>query len=105
MRSQSDLLLKAAALALVSLTGACSDNLARRDTIAYSAGNSLAANAAIQTIDPWPRRSYLRGQPTDGVKARQAAQRYLTPDSGGIVAVPIAPTGGGASTNGGPTVP
>jgi hypothetical protein len=93
LTSRSDALLKASALVLVMSCGACSDILARRDTIAYSAGNSIAANRAIQTIDPYPRRSFVRGQHTDGVKAQQAAHRYLSPEgSGPVSAAPsIAP--------------
>lgn len=99
MSFRSDLLLKAAAVTLVAACGACSDNLARRDTIAFSAGNASAANRAIQVIDPYPRRSFLRGQQTDGAKARQAVQRYLTPDATNVTAAPsIAPQGGGATT-------
>src|SRR6476469_3979286 len=90
---RSDLILRVAALSLVAACGACSDNLARRDTIALSAGNALAANRAIQTIDPYPRRSFVRGQQTDGVKAQQAVRRYLAPDSGSIVMPSVAPGG------------
>lgn len=93
MSLRSDLLLKAAALSLVTACGACADNLARRDTIAYSAGNAIAANRAIQTIDPYPRRAFLRGQQTDGVKAQQAVRRYLAPDLGAAGPAPnLAPT-------------
>jgi len=93
-------MLKSAALVLVMACGACSDNLARRDTIAFSAGNSLAANRAIQVIDPYPRSSFIRGQQTDGVKAQQAARRYLTPDTGAVIAPPsLAPQGAGASAS------
>lgn len=102
MSSRNDLLLKVAALALVGACGACSDNLARRDTIAYSAGNAMAANRAIQTIDPYPRRSFERGQQTDGVKAQQAVRRYLAPDAAAPVAPPptIAPAGASAPVSG-----
>lgn len=86
--SRSDALLKISALALAVACGACSDNLARRDTIAYSAGNAMAANRAIQIIDPYPRRSFARGQQTDGLKAQQAARRYLSPEGAGLVVAP-----------------
>jgi hypothetical protein len=71
--------------------GGCSDILARRDTIAYSAGNSIAANRAIQIIDPYPRRSFVRGQQTDGVKAQQAVRRYLSPEGSGPIIPPTSP--------------
>src|SRR5947209_20236202 len=97
LSSRSDALLRASALMLLLACGACSDNLARRDTIAYSAGNAIAANRAIQIIDPYPRRSFVRGQVTDGVKAQQGARRYLSPDSAAPVTAPlsIAPAASG----------
>jgi hypothetical protein len=99
LSSRSDALLKASAIVLVMSCGACSDILARRDTIAYSAGNSIAANKAIQIIDPYPRRSFVRGHQTDGVKAQQAVRRYLSPEGGGPVGAPasIAPASQGAA--------
>jgi hypothetical protein len=101
LSSRSDLALKAAALALVMACGACSDNLARRDTIAFSAGNAMAANRAIMIIDPYPRRSFIRGQQTDGLKAQQGARKYLAPDSAGPVIVsPVPAAQGGAPTAG-----
>lgn len=91
LSSRSDALLKASAIVLVMACGACSDILARRDTIAYSAGNSIAANRAIQIIDPYPRRSFVRGQQTDGVKAQQAQRRYLSPEGSGPIIPPTSP--------------
>ncbi len=44
-----------AALALVlaaTLTGCAYDYAQRTDTVAFSAGNAVKANTAIQTIDP-----------------------------------------------------
>lgn len=99
LSSRSDAVLKASTLALLLTCGACSDNLARRDTIAFSAGNAIAANRAIQIIDPYPRRSFLRGQETDGVKASLAARRYLSPDASSPVTAPpsLAPAPSGTS--------
>ena len=91
---------KAAALALVVSCGGCSDVLARRDTIAYSAGNAIAANRAIQIIDPYPRRSFLRAQQTDGLKAQQSVKRYLAPDAALSAPASIAPPSAGASASG-----
>ncbi len=77
---------------LIALAG-CADPLARRDTIAFSSGNAVAANRAIQTIDPWPRQSYMRGQEWHGDKAARAIHRYRT----GEVPTPliVAPGNGG----------
>ncbi len=74
------------ALALLLTTGGCAENFARRDTISYASGDATAANRAIQIIEPWPRRSFPRGQATDGEKAAQAVRRYRAPEI-----APIAP--------------
>jgi hypothetical protein len=103
LSSRSDALLKASALALLLACGSCSDNLSRREHIAYSAGNSLAANRVIQTIDPYPRRSFVRGQSTDGVKAGLGARRYLAPDQTLTAPATLAPATAGAGASSAPT--
>lgn len=64
---------------LIALAG-CADPWARRDTIAFSSGNAVAANRAMQTIEPWPRQSYARGQEWHGDKAAIAIRRYRAGD-------------------------
>lgn len=100
----SNPLLRALSLTLTMACGACSDNLARRDTIAFSAGNAIAANRTIQIIDPYPRRSFQRGQQTDGVKAQQAVRRYLSPEAAGpvLAPAPLGPASQGAAPIGSP---
>jgi hypothetical protein len=44
-----------AAALLAAATAGCSGYLDHNDTISASAGDAMDANAAIQTIDPWPR--------------------------------------------------
>lgn len=41
-------------LACVAAVSGCADYLNRRDSITLGAGNSIEANTAIQTIDPFP---------------------------------------------------
>src|SRR5258708_19238597 len=44
-----------AALAATTMLGACTDMyLDHRETVSFEAGNAMAANKALQTIDPWP---------------------------------------------------
>ena len=81
-----------AGASLIALAG-CADPLARRETIAFSSGNAVAANRAIQTIDPWPRQSYARGQEWHGDKAAITIRRYRTGDI--PTPVIIAPGNGG----------
>jgi hypothetical protein len=66
-------------LAFGTLLGACSDiYYDRRDTIALSAGDAMAANAAVQTVDPWPPESNDRNIRYNGDKMQVAAARYRT---------------------------
>jgi hypothetical protein len=66
-------------LALGALCGACSDlYLDRRDTIALSAGDAIAADKAVQTIDPWPPGSGSRKIAFNGQRMEAAAVRYRT---------------------------
>ena len=69
----------AAAVAFGALLAGCSDlYYARRDTIALSAGDAIAANAAEQTIDPWPRSSGNTNIAFNGQKMQSAVERYRT---------------------------
>jgi hypothetical protein len=54
------------ALALVASLTACSGYLDHNDTVSAAAGDAVAANAAIQTVDPWPRASERTVIMTDG---------------------------------------
>jgi len=67
----------AAAVTLGAVLGGCSDlYYDRRDTIALSAGDAIAANAAEQTVDPWPPHSGDTNIPTSGQKMATAIERY-----------------------------
>jgi hypothetical protein len=68
-----------AAAALGTMLGACSDDYsARRDTIAPWAGDAIAANAAQQTVDPWPRQSGDTQLAANGQRVQAAFERYRT---------------------------
>jgi hypothetical protein len=68
--------LSAAAVAL--LATACQDYAARRDTIAFHAGEAAAYNKAIHTIDPWPAAAARTDLDFDGERAVKAITRYET---------------------------
>lgn len=71
--------LSVVALAATTLLGACTDMyLDRRDTVTFAAGDAVAVNKAIQTIDPWPRYAGNTNIPADGERAAAAAERYRT---------------------------
>jgi hypothetical protein len=72
----------AAALAVGALgtaIGGCSQiYLDRRDTLALSAGDAIAANQAVQVIDPWPPHSGNTNIVFNGQRMQAAAERYRT---------------------------
>ena len=78
--SKTVVLRSAGAIVLVAVTLAgCTDlYLARRDTIAIGAGDAVASNRALQTIDPWPAAAADRSYVYNGDKMRGAAERYRT---------------------------
>jgi len=71
--------------AIALLVAACQDYAARRDTIAFHAGEAAAYNKAVHTIDPWPAASARTDLDFDGGRAVRAIERY---ESGGAVAAP-----------------
>ena len=60
--------------------GGCSADLYfdRRDTVAFHAGDAVAANKVMQTIDPWPRVAANRNIAYNGQRMGAAAERYRT---------------------------
>lgn len=71
----------AAAIAACALLGACSEASLytdRRDSIALSAGDAIAADQVTQMVDPWPRASGNRNIDFNGQKMQSAVQRYRT---------------------------
>jgi hypothetical protein len=50
----------------------------RRDAVALSAGDAIAANEAMQTIDPWPARSSNSNLAFNGQRMQSATERYRT---------------------------
>jgi len=68
--------------ALILSTGlltACRDTnqyLGRRDTIKLGAGDAMAHNRAVHTIDPWPAHSKDTDIPMDGKRAMVGIKRY-----------------------------
>ena len=72
----------AAVLAVGALgwtVGGCSQiYLDRRDSLALSAGDAIAANQAVQVIDPWPPRSGNTNVVFNGQRMQAAAERYRT---------------------------
>lgn len=79
----------AAAVTLCVTLAGCSDiYLDRRDTVALTANDAVAANAALQTADPWPRNSGNTTIAFNGQKMQSAVERYRT----NRVVQPVKPT-------------
>ena len=67
----------APALLIAALLGACSDiYYDRREGVSFQAGNAVASNAAVETIDPWPAVAADRHIPANGQRMQAAAERY-----------------------------
>lgn len=63
--------------------GACSSDQiheyrAHTDKVTSGAGNAKASNAALHTIDPWPRESQNTQIDVDGKRVQGAIRRYET---------------------------
>jgi hypothetical protein len=83
----------AAVIGLGAIVGGCSDiYYDRRETVLFGADNAVAANNAVQTVDPWPPGSANRNASTNGQVVAAAIERYRT----GRVFIPI---GNGTSSS------
>ena len=49
---------------------------AHRDTITLGAGDAIATNAAVHTVDPWPPHAKNTDIDLEGERARVAVERY-----------------------------
>jgi hypothetical protein len=61
--------------------GACTSDyrqeyLAHTDRVTSGAGNAMAANRAVHTIDPWPYHSQNTHIDIDGKRIQGGARRY-----------------------------
>ena len=75
----SNLIRVSTLLAISVIVSSCNQAISRRDSISPNFGNAIAANMALQTIDPWPRNVENTHIHTDGTKAANAIELYQTP--------------------------
>jgi hypothetical protein len=67
------------ALACGFVLAGCSDlYFDRRETVSFGAGDAVANDAALQTIDPWPPASASRDVRSNGPRMAGAIERYRT---------------------------
>jgi hypothetical protein len=69
----------ALAAALACTAAACTEYVERRETIAAHAGNAVAWNRAVHTIDPWPAEAARTDIPVSGRRVVDAIERYEAP--------------------------
>jgi hypothetical protein len=73
-------LLSSVTLIFSLLSGCSSDQLyeyrAHTDTVTEGAGNAVAVNRAVQTVDSWPTYSQKTEVDMDGKRALAAVRRY-----------------------------
>jgi hypothetical protein len=99
-----------AALTCGSALAGCSDlYFDRRETVSFGAGDAVATNATLQTVDPWPAGSANRDFKTNGPRMAGAIERYRTgkiiqpqglgTSSAGYAGAPITGQGGAPTTS------
>lgn len=76
-----ELVMAAAIILAMVMIGGCAERkynryLHARDTITLSAGDAVAHNKAVQTIDPWPAYARKTHQTTDGKRIHLGMTRY-----------------------------
>jgi hypothetical protein len=88
-------------IALAGSLSACNSPLARQETISLHAGDAVAWNKSVHTIDPWPVAASDTTIPVSGRRVAQAIENYETglespaaPPP--VTLVPIAPLSPGA---------
>jgi|1186.fasta_scaffold49076_2 hypothetical protein len=68
-----------AALSITIVAAGCTDYLERRDALSLGAGDAVAANRAIHTIDPWPADAARTDIEVSGRRVVDAIERYNAP--------------------------
>lgn len=65
-----------ACLLLPPLLAGCKEYADRRETVSFAAGNSVAYNRAVHTVDPWPSRSFDNRFSTQGATVHRPVTEY-----------------------------
>lgn len=95
------ILRSAGLLALAASLAGC-NWYSRRETISYQAGDAVAWNRAVHTIDPWPVASNDTNIPVSGRRVARAIENYenggaaVTAPPQPLTLVPMAPMVPGA---------
>ena len=83
MKNSRNLLLVAATVGVATVLSGCAGSpyLERRDAITIGAGDAVARNRAIHTINPRPRHAFRTHIHTDGERMNNAMEAYRDPNS------------------------
>src|SRR5688572_31713613 len=85
-----------------ALLAGCNSWIAHRETISYQAGDAVAWNKSVHTIDPWPAASRDTTIPTSGRRIARAIEAYengqQAASGGGGGMAPLAPIAVGGGT-------
>jgi hypothetical protein len=91
-------------IVIAAALAGCQDRLQRHETVSLDAGDAIAWNKAVHTIDPWPRASADTRIPVSGRRVARAIEAYenggVPPGEGApppITLVPMAPFAPGAN--------
>jgi hypothetical protein len=95
MRSVRFFLVVGTALTLAG----CNQYWERKDTVAFGAGDAVAANLAVQVHDPWPAGARDTNIAFDGQRTALAIQRYKT---GQVIQPKATSMGGGGGGSAAP---
>lgn len=102
MKSRFSAYSSISALALSLALAGCQENLVRSDFISPHAGDAVAHNAAVQTIDPWPRHAYDTQIATSSQRQSDVRRKYEekhAPQTGGMQAPVIGASQGAGAAN------
>jgi hypothetical protein len=72
----------AALFIITSSLAGCGDYMSRRETLSPHAGDAVAANKAIHTLDPWPRASQNTNIPANGERMQRVIESYRKREDG-----------------------
>jgi hypothetical protein len=95
--ARADLITAAAVLAALALAGCDGKYVDRRDGVSFGAGDAVAANKAMQIIDPWPASSRTVTHGMRGEQAEAAMAKLRRRESGEEAAPPAAAASPGAA--------
>jgi hypothetical protein len=69
-------------LLITAQLAACDNYMDRRDTVTFGAGDAVAANKAMQIIDPWPQSARTIQHGVSGEQAEAIMEKFRKANRG-----------------------